>query len=217
MLLFFTLPMAFAQVEDDDNDDDANEQIEDDSEFPQPTTKVAKYFEDGTKTLAKNALKLDLAYLFNGTLNFNYERRLNNSFGIEAQAGFKFISGISTYTYFEPSLIFKKLSPAKSPVIGGQIKYYNNGGAIDFGTYYSLGMYHETMGFPELDGQKKYKINMNYYRLYWGLCYLKGNMSAWDFGYYVGVVTAKVVDNEALEIIPAFMDYGITLKYGIFF
>lgn len=207
------MPTILAQVEDEEETED----ISSNSEYPQPTTNVNTYFDDGKATLADNAIKLDITGLLGSNLAFSYERKLAHFISLEATVGLVLYNGINMNTVVTTD--FRKVNPIKSPIIGGLVKIYMNQGGIDHGSYVGGGFLHRTYALQtEAVNDSAVNVSMNVFRFQHGTQFLVSKNVAVDIGYFAGISSFKTKEGRLPDTWLSFnMDYGVFWKMGLFF
>jgi hypothetical protein len=213
LALFAVVPNTFSQVEDDDE----TEEPLSEADFPQPTTKVNKYFDDGRTTFASNALKLDLTGLLGSNLAIAYERKLANFVSLELTAGLVLYNGLNMNTVVTGD--FRKVNPIKSPILGGMVRFYFNQGGIDLGSYMGGGILHRTYALQfESEGDSAVNVSMNSFRFQQGGQYMIGKNVAIEIGYFAGIAVFNTKEGKIPDSwVSINNDFGVFWKMGFFF
>jgi hypothetical protein len=225
-LLFFVLIFgcainySFAQEDEDDEVED-KKGVEND--FPQPTTNVSKFLNDGRKTMAGNAIKFDLTGLIGGNLGLFYERRLNRSLSAEATAGLTLFNGLNYINISNSYGSFDgQYGSLSGNYFGAGIKWYRRRVAIDYGVSRGLQFYHRNMLFEKNGDVPETKMSVNVIRYVVGGQFLVGKRVAMELGWWVGGYFSKVSEAKT-EFSPAQTynsggpDGGYFYRVGIFF
>lgn len=201
-----------------------NEENGGDNGFPQPTGQIEEFFKDGKATCKDNALKMDFSGLVRGNVAVSYERKIIEQLSVEIVGGIKLFNGLSLWMLAD-GVQGGEVNPLSSPVWGLNIKYYNNGGALDRGTYYGVSMFNESMVFKspvDYNGSlwkndQVTEVKLTCYRFSVGAQTLLSNKIAFDIGTFAGFAIGNIhYVGEYLQ--PTFgMDYGLVIKSGIYF
>ncbi len=203
-LFFAFIGSGYAQNEDNDSDE---------SDYPQPTEDIAGFFDDGTKSMASNAIKLDVYNSLIGAAFVTYERKVNPNISIEGGLGLSY----STFSALSlATLDFGEIDPSKSLIYGIGFKYFKNQGAIDFGGYKGALVLHKNYYMTDPFDSTVTQTATNSVLFQQGFQIIKAKFLLLELGYNVGLGFTKVKEGDLNGIIaPVFIDGNLILKLGI--
>jgi hypothetical protein len=218
VFMFVLIGSAFAQ------NDDEEEDVQTDN-YPQPTKNVSKFFDDGRKSMANNALKFDVTGVIGGRLGLMYERKLSNALSVDGMAGvmvfkgFNFFNAVHLYTGSE----IGSLIPVESNFFGVGLKWYPRKMAIDDGFYHGFQFMHYSVSLSEFDIYPPETHSLDMFRWYMGTQWLSGKNIAFDFGYWMSLGNYTLTIKSTNPIVPAETrneiggDIGIYFRTGVYF
>lgn len=204
-LFFAAIGSGYSQNKDNDSEE---------SDYPQPTEDIAEFFVDGTKSMASNAIKLDLYNSFSGSAFMSYERKINQSISIEGGFGLSYLTISSVLAL--GSSAFGEIDPSKSLLYGVGCKFFKDQGAIDFGGYRGALFMHRNYYLTNPMDNSVTKAGTNSVLFQQGFQIIKAKILLLEAGYNVGLgfTTVKEGDPDGY-ISPVFIDGAIVIKLGV--
>lgn len=203
-LFFAILTAGYAQ----NNENDSEE-----TDYPQPTDDIAEFFDDGTKSMASNAIKLDVYNSLIGAAFVSYERKLKPNISIEGGLGLSY----STFSAFALGFSeFGEIDPSKSLILGVGCKFFKDQGAIDFGGYKGVLLMRKNYFMTNPTDNTVTQVGANSVLFQQGFQILKAKRFLLELGYNIGFGFTNVKEGDPEGYIdPSFIDGALILKLGI--